>query len=276
MQRVSAVRGWAATAAILCLVFLPGCGGSGTPSSSKVTSIVLTPTSVSLNEGAVSTLSAIALNASGTTVAADISFTSSNNSIATVSSGGLICGGVWDANIINCNATPGQPGVGQVTITATATAFNVSATATVYVHEKVDQVTTVVGSSCTSMGQPINVSGRAFSTSAQGCSTSAPCDITSTVGPFTFGTNDSTIAASSAGIVSTYSATTNTPTYTSGGTITGSKGQTCNLTAFNGVTNGAATVALTSQNTIASGTQLTITSPGLGATVPPTTATLSN
>jgi hypothetical protein len=35
-------------------------------------------------------------------------------------------------------------------------------------------------------------------------------------------------------------------------------------------------VALTSQNTIASGTQLTITSPGIGATVPPTTATLSN
>ncbi len=276
MQRVSAVRGLAAIAAIFFLVCLPGCGGSGTPASSKVTSLVLTPTSISLNEGAVTAISAVALNASGTTVAADISFTSSNTSLATVSSGGLICGGVWDANIINCNATQGQAGVGQVTITATATAFNVTATATVYVHEKVDQVTTVVGSGCTSMGQPINVSGRAFSTSAPGCSPSAPCDITSTVGPFSFGTNDTTIAASSSGIVSTYSATTNTPTYTSGGTITGSQGQTCALTAFNGVTNASGTVTLTGQNKIATGTKLTITSPGFGATVAPTTATLGN
>lgn len=276
MQRVSAVRSLAAVAAILFLVFLPGCGGGGTPSSSKVTSIVLTPNTISLNEGAVTQISAVALNASGTNVAADISFTSSNTSIATVSSGGLICGGVWDANIINCNATQGQAGVGQVTITATATAFNVTATATVYVHEKVDQVTTVIPSGCTSMGQPITISGRAFSTSAPGCSPSAPCDITSTVGPFTFGSNDTTIAASSAGIVSTYSAATNTPTYTSGGTITGSQGQTCALTSFTGVTNATGTVTLTGQNKIASGTQLTITSPGYGATVAPTAATLGN
>jgi hypothetical protein len=275
MQRVSAVRGLAVVAAILFLVILPGCGGSST-SSTKVTSLQLSPTTISLNEGAVVQLSAIALNAAGTTVAADISFTSSNANIASVSTGGLICGGVWDANIINCNATLGQGGVGQVTITATATAFNVTATATVYVHEQVDQVITVLGSGCTSMGQPVSISGEAFSTSAPGCSPSAPCNITSTVGPFTFGTNDTTIAASSAGIVSTYSATTLTPTYTSGGTITGSSGQTCALTAFTGVTNATGTVTLTSQNKIASGTQLTITSPGYGATVAPTTATLGN
>lgn len=274
-MRVSVVRGLAAIAALSLLVGLPGCGGSSS-TSNKVTSINLTPTSISLNEGGVSQLSAIALNASGTTVAADITFTSSNTNIATVSTGGLICGGIWDASIINCNATQGTAGVGQVTITATATAFNVSATATVYVHERVDQVEAVVPSGCTSMGKAIPISGKAFSTSAPGCSPSAPCDITSTVGPFTFGSNSATVAASSAGIESTYNSTTNTPVYLSGGTVTGSKGQTCDLSSFNGVIGATATVPLTSKDAIATSTQLTITSPGYGASVPPTTATFTN
>ena len=175
-MRVSAVRGLAAFAAVLLLIGLPGCGG-GADNSTKVTSIQLTPSSISLNEGGVEQLSAIALNESGGTVAADISFSSSNANIATVSAGGLICGGVWDASIINCNATQGSGGVGQVTITATATAFNVSATATVYVHERVDLVQAVIPSGCTSMGKAIPISGKAFSTSAPGCSPSAPCDI---------------------------------------------------------------------------------------------------
>lgn len=274
-MRVSVVHGLAAVAAILLLIGLPGCGG-GANTSSAVTSIQLNPTSVSMNEGAVTQLSAVALNASGGVVAADLTFTSSNTNIATVSSGGLICGGIWDSNIINCNATQGTAGVGQVTITAKATAFNVTATATVYVHERVDQVTAVVPSGCTTMGKAIPLSGKAFSTSAPGCSPSAPCDITSTVGPFSFGTNNATVAASSAGIQSTYSSTTNTPVYLSGGTISGSQGQTCDLSSFNGVIGATATVALTGKNAIANGTQLTIVTPGFGATVAPTSATLSN
>lgn len=274
-MRVSVVRGLAAIAALSLLIGLPGCGGSSS-TTNKVTSITLIPTSVSLNEGAVSQLSAVALSATGSTVPADITFTSSNTKIATVSSGGLICGGAWDANFINCLANAGTAGVGQVTITATATAFNVSATTTVYVHERVDQVEAVIPSGCTSMGKPIPISGKAFSTSAPGCSPSAPCDISSTVGPFVFGSNSATVAATSAGIESTYSSTTNTPVYLSGGTITGSKGQTCNLSSFNGVIGATATVALTGKNAIASSTQLTVTSPGYGGTNPPTTATLSN
>ncbi len=242
----------------------------------KPTQVILTPTTLSLNEGAVVGLLATAEDASGNSVAADIAFTSSNNNIATVSTGGLVCGGVWDSSFINCNATIGQGGVGQVTITATATAFNISATAIVYVHEQVDQVQAVLAHSCTTMGQTISVSGLAFSTTAPGCSPAAPCNITSTVGPFSFGANDPLVAASSSGIVSTYSSTTNTPTYTSGGTISGSKGQTCDLSDFAGVVGATATVALTGSNTIASGTQLTITNPGYGATTAPTTATLSN
>jgi hypothetical protein len=194
MQRVSAAPVLAAFAAIFFLIFLPGCGGGSTPSN-VVTQIILTPTTVSLNEGAVATLSATAENSAGSPVAADISFTSSSPQIATVSTGGLICGGVWDASFINCNATLGTGGVGQVTITATATANHVTATATVYVHEKVDQVQAVLTNSCTSMSQTVGISGLAFSTSAPGCSPSAPCNITSTVGPFTFGSNDTSIVS---------------------------------------------------------------------------------
>ncbi len=274
-MRVPVVRGLAAIAALSFLIALPGCGGGG-GTTNKVTSVVISPTSISLNEGGVVQLSAIAEDASGGTVPADISFTSSNTKIATVSTGGLICGGIWDASIINCNATQGTAGVGQVTITATATAFNVSATATVYVHERVDQVEAVIPSGCTTMGKAIAVSGKAFSTSAPGCSPSAPCDITSTVGPFAFGSNNATVAATSAGIQSTFSSATNTPVYLSGGTITGAKGQTCNLSSFNGVIGATATVTLTGKNAIANSTQLTITSPGFGATIPPTSATFTN
>ncbi len=275
MQRVSTVRVVTAIAAIPFLLFLAACGGGSSTASTTVTQILLSPTTISLNEGAVTTLSAIAENASGGVVAADLTFSSSNNNVATVSTGGLVCGGVWDANIINCNATYGPDGVGQVTITATST-NNVTATVTVYVHEQVDQVVAVVNGDCTTMGQAINITGLAYSTSAPGCSPSAPCDISSTVGPFSFSSNDTSIAATSAGIATTYSSTTNSPTYTSGGTITGSQGQTCNLSSFNGVSNATATVALTGHNTIASGTHLTITNSGFGGLTPPTTATLTN
>lgn len=67
-------------------------------------------------------------------------------------------------------------------------------------------------------------------------------------------------------------------TYTSGGSITGSAGQTCALSSFNGAggTGATATVALTGTNTIAGGTALTITNTGSGFTAASTTATLGN
>lgn len=62
-------------------------------------------------------------------------------------------------------------------------------------------------------------------------------------------------------------------TYTSGGTITGSAGQTVILTFASG---GTASVALTGVNTIAGGTALTITAAGAGFASAPTSATLSS
>src|SRR5271166_5292223 len=319
MRRFPVFSVLAAILTAILLSLLAGCGGGGTTANTAVATIVLSPTSFSLNEGDVATLAATAENSAGTIVAADITFTSSNTNIATVSSGGLVCGGMWDANIINCNATVGQGGVGQVTITATS--GKTTATATVYVHLKVDRVVVNPLSGCTSMGQAVNPSTTACSAPVPGCSLNSvcppasPCDITSTVGPISLGSNDLTIVATSAGIEPTYSSTTNSPTYTSGGTISGSAGQTCNLSNFsaggsginpiyssvtnsptytsggtitgsvgqycnlsnfNGVTSATATVTLTATNTIASGTQLTIVTEGYGATTAPTTAALSN
>jgi hypothetical protein len=313
MRRFLVVSVLAAFLTAIFLSLLAGCGG-GSSANSAVATIVLSPTTFSLNEGDVATLSAVAQNSAGTVVAADITFTSSNANIATISTGGLICGGVWDANIINCNTTIGQAGVGQVTITATS--GTVTATATVYVHLKLDRlVITNPPTGCSSMGQAVSASASAYSTSAPGCSQASPCDITSTVGPIAIASNNPTIVSTSAGIEATYSSTSNSPTYTSGGTISGSAGQTCNLSNFslggsginpiysavttsptytsggtitgvvgqycnlsnfNGVTGATATVTLTGTNVIASGTQLVITAEGSGATTAPTTATLTN
>ena len=314
MQQFSVVRVLAALLTAICLSLLAACGGGKATTNPVPAQIVLSPTTVSLNEGDVTTISAVAENSSGGIIAADITFTSSNPKIATISTGGSICGGVWDSSFIVCNATIGQGGVGQVTITASSGGVN--ATLTVYVHEKVDRVVVTPPSGCVTMGQVVTTSASAFNTSDPGCSPTAPCDITSTVGPIAISSNDPTIVANSAGIEPTYSSATNTPTYTSGGTITGSSGQTCNLSNFtagnasgidptyslatnsptytsggaitgnagqtcslsnfNGVTGATATVALTGTNTIASGSHLTITSEGSGGITPPTTATLGN
>ena len=65
--------------------------------------------------------------------------------------------------------------------------------------------------------------------------------------------------------------------YGSGITATGSTGQTCALTGFNGGGSAAtATVALTGTNAIANGTALTVTGAGTGYTSSPSTATAGN
>ena len=67
-------------------------------------------------------------------------------------------------------------------------------------------------------------------------------------------------------------------TYTIGGSITGTIGQTCTLTALNGTggSGATATVALTGTNTIAGGTALVITNTGISYTGASTTATLGS
>lgn len=66
--------------------------------------------------------------------------------------------------------------------------------------------------------------------------------------------------------------------YSSGGSITGTVGQTCNLSSFNNSLSGAsATITLTGTNTIAANTRFTaITAGGSGASTGPTSATFTS
>src|SRR5277367_4711185 len=193
MQRASAVPMLAAIAALSLLLFLPACGGGN--GTSPVSQIVITPSVSSLNQGDIASLTATPEDSSGTAVAADLTFSSSNSTIGAVSPGGLVCGGSWDPSFIYCTPTQGAGGVGQVTITATATASGIKTTATVYVHEVVNQINVFVQTPCTSMGQQVKLYAQVLNTTAPGCSSSAPCDITSTVGPIAFGTNNSGIVS---------------------------------------------------------------------------------
>lgn len=198
MQRFSAASLIAALFTALFLSFLTACGGTSS-SANTVASLVISPTVLSMNQGQVVGITASAQNATGSTVAADINFSSSNTALANVSSGGLLCAGAWDANIITCTPRLGPSGVGTVTITASAaTNSAITATLTLYVHEQVDQVNMTAPASCTSLGQTANVSALVLSTTAPGCSVAAPCNITSTVGPITYGSTDTSIVSISA------------------------------------------------------------------------------
>jgi hypothetical protein len=65
--------------------------------------------------------------------------------------------------------------------------------------------------------------------------------------------------------------------YLSGGTISGTEGETCVVNSFNNGSVGASGIlTLTGSNTIASGTQLQMTTTGSGATAAPTSATLGS
>jgi trimeric autotransporter adhesin len=311
MRQFSAARCLAALISLGSLVWISGCGGAPAVGTPTAASIVLSPSTLSVNEGQVVTLTATALDYNGNTVVVDMTFSSSNPALASVSSGGLVCGGQFDSGNIVCTAN----GDGIATITVTS--GSVSASAPVYVHKQVDRVVINPMSGCESSSTLLSPSASAYNTTAPGCSVSAPCDITSTVGPFTFGSGNLDVVANAAGIASNYSSATNSPTYSSGGTITGSKdqtcnltgfsvgggtginptydpakntptyvsggsitgtaGQTCNLTAFNGITGATALVTLTDTNVIPSGARLIITAQGFGGgSVAPTTATLSN
>ena len=311
MRQFSAAQALAALIALFFLVSISGCGSSTGVQTPVAASITLAPTSLSLNEGQVGTLTATALDSTGAVVAVDYTYSSSNPAQASVSSAGVVCGGQFDANSIVCSPTAD----GQATITVTS--GTVSATAIVYVHKQVDRVVINPFGDCQSSGTAVSPTAAAYNTSAPGCSVTAPCDITSSVGPFIYGSGNTLVVASAAGIDPTYSSTTMSPTYSAGGTISGSKGQTCNLSDFsvgggtginptydqstksptyvsggsitgsvgqtcnlsnfNGLTNATALVTLTASNLIATGAQLTITSPGIGGgTTAPTTATLSN
>jgi hypothetical protein len=193
MRRFSAARILAAFFAVLLLSLLPACSGTSAATSS-VTQLILSPTSLSMNTGQVATITATPENSSGSAVVADVSYTSSNPSLVTVSAGGQVCAGVWDANFINCVPNPGTSGIGTATITAT-TANSVTATLPVSAHLQADRIVVNPISGCVSMGATPTYTATVYNTTASGCSTFNPCDITSTVGTITFNSTDLQVMA---------------------------------------------------------------------------------
>lgn len=166
------------------LVLCTACGGGSKSSSSTApASIQINPTVLSLNQGDVLGISATVLDANGAAAVnpKQITFTSSNTAIATVTpTTGGVCGGVWDAQNVVC--APGQTGTAQITATSAA----LTASITVYVHKKVDRVViTTPTTVCKSMGQTLQLSAAAFSNGV---------DVTSTVGPFNWGSTQTAIA----------------------------------------------------------------------------------
>ncbi len=196
MRGFSAAGLIAALFSVLILSLLPGCSGTNAAATNTVASIVLTPTSLSLNSGQVSQIVATPKNSDGNAIVADVSFTSSNSNLISITAGGYVCAGTWDANFINCNALPGQSGVGQVTITATS--GTITATAAAYSHLQADQVFVNPIKNCVSINVTPTYTATVYSTTAQGCSAVSPCDITSTVGPITFTSTDLQVMANNA------------------------------------------------------------------------------
>lgn len=167
-------------------VLLIGCGG-GSNKAAVVSQIILSPTSLSLNSGDVAQIQAIPESSSNAQVSANITYSSSNSAIVTVSNAGLVCAGVWDSltTPINCNGFPSGPGVSGVAM-ITVTAGGVNNTLTVNVHPKVTSITVVPVAGCTSSSQT-----HQFTATAK----SGTMDITNQIGQFTWGTLDSSVGS---------------------------------------------------------------------------------
>jgi hypothetical protein len=177
----------------LASVVLASCGGGSkaTTDPNTPTTVTASPSSSSVTHGDVFQLSVQVLNSSNNAVSPTptVTFASSDPSV-TVTSTGVVCAGIFDANNIVCqikdasgNPLPDKP------VTITVSAAGLSTTVTVFVHGHVDAVT-VSGPAnppvCVSQNQTEQFTAKAFSNGQ---------DITSKVGPFTWSTG-STIVAS--------------------------------------------------------------------------------
>lgn len=176
----------------LFLVFLlslglSGCGG-GASSSGIVTvppaTVELSPTAISLEKGAVAQLAVTIKDSKGNILVNPTpTFSSSNTSEVTVSTGGLLCAGTWDSLTTPVVCTPAA-GVGTSNLTASAGSIN-SNMVVVSVHNHVDNITLSPTSvSCKSQNDTQTFTATAFS---------GGLDITSTVGTFSWASTNITV-----------------------------------------------------------------------------------
>jgi hypothetical protein len=148
------MRQFAALLSLATLALAAGCGGGSSSKIGPPATVTLSPTTVSLTFGGTVQLSAAVTDASGNTVTnGTVAYTTSNSSVADVSTGGLVCAGAWDSESTPVVCTPPKSTqTATATITATATApkttITASATTTAYVHLHIDSI--VVSGSPTS------------------------------------------------------------------------------------------------------------------------------
>src|SRR5215469_656094 len=175
MRQFSAAQSVAAIFAVLILSFLVSCSGTNS-SANPVTSITLTPNYLSLSPGQTFQLAAQPKDYAGNNVVADVSYSSSNTNLVTVTATGIVCAGLWDPNFITCNAIKGQAAVGQASITVTS--GSVTAAAITYTHLQVDRIFVTPPTGCVSMGATPTYLATVYNITAPGCSPNIPCDIT--------------------------------------------------------------------------------------------------
>jgi len=175
---------------------LASCGGSKSTSNPNTpTTITATPTSLSLTHGDVAGVSVAVENSSGTAITPTptATYTSADPSSVTVTSTGLICAGVFDANNIVCQIKDSSGNLlPDKTVNVTVSASGLSTTVPVYVHAHVDNIT-VSGPAnppvCVSQTQTEQFTAKVF-TNQQG----RAVDITANVGPLTWSTGTGAVA----------------------------------------------------------------------------------
>ena len=180
--------GTAASMAVLGLFlsFTAGCGGGSKSTNNTVAVVTVSPASISLVAGQVTSVSAGAVSAANTSVVTTFTFNSSNTKIATISPSGSVCGGVWDSTFVVCNGTDalGNPVSGTATITATAQGVT-SGPVSVAVHPSVTSVTVEPVSGCFSIAQTHQFVAHAFHNATE---------ITSQVGNFSWSASNPIVA----------------------------------------------------------------------------------
>lgn len=183
---------WLALISIVLLgVFLSGCGSSSPhqPFPTPAVIAILPATTVSLDLGTTQSFTASTMF-NGQIVMEPVSYHSSNTSVVTVADNGVACAGSWDSLTIPQVCTPGSAGVAQITATAMGATSN---TVTIYVHQTIDTITISAippppTTACLSKDATANYQAKAFSRGV---------DITSTVGQFTWQTQNGTVVGTS-------------------------------------------------------------------------------
>src|SRR5437016_106229 len=123
---------------VMGLILLAGCGGGTSSTNFPIPGdIILTPTAqISMDLGTFQSFTAVLHNFGGRVITGEpVTWQTSNASVATVASNGLVCAGKWDSLTNPQICTPGQVGVSQITATAQGVS---SPPTTVYVHQHVD------------------------------------------------------------------------------------------------------------------------------------------